>query len=175
MAEGGAPADLPAPAVLAHARESRFDWLLRPLGLNSIHSVVLQPLTNIAPDDPVIVRAEDQIHWFDFVAKLAMRRAHRLRFVQIVAAALIPVTQVMWVGFFARLSAAVLGAFIVLMQGLQGMWHDSDHYSLYRSTAEELQRHRFLFSVGAGPYANPPSGKTTRLPLAENVDAIVSR
>jgi pimeloyl-ACP methyl ester carboxylesterase len=130
----------------------------------------LPPRTEVVRDPAImaLARAENLAGFEDIVVT-------QIRFIQIVAAAAIPVTQVLWVGFSARLSAALLGAFIVLMQGLQGMWHDSDHYSLYRATAEELIRHRFLFSVGAGPYANPPPGKTARLLLAENVDAIVSR
>lgn len=114
-------------------------------------------------------RLEDQIGWYDRKSAMNQRWFKRLKGVQLVAAAAIPVAATFpldgWV-------TGTLGAGIVVLEGFQQLNQHQQNWISYRSTCESLRHEHYLFEAGAGPYAatdDPP-----RL-LAERVEALISQ
>jgi hypothetical protein len=130
----------------------------------------LAPVTDdAAPDDAVLGRLEEQIEWYDGRSERCQLMYKWLKFVEIAAAAAIPLAAVfeapLWVG-------AVLGTLIVLLAGLQHMNQYQTNWITYRSTCESLKHEKFLYLARARPYdeaANP--GRM----LGERVEAQISR
>jgi uncharacterized protein DUF4231 len=118
---------------------------------------------------PAWTRLEDQIAWYDEKSNDNRHWFKRLKVLQIVTAAAIPVA--------ASADAAgwligAGGALIVVVEGLQQLQQYQQNWTTYRATCERLKHEKFLFISGAGPYA------TTREPearLAERVEALVSQ
>lgn len=111
-------------------------------------------------------RLEDQLGWYDSKSTAAQRAYKRLKVAELISASAIPV--------FASVSiplTAVLGAVVVVLEGVQHLsqWHE--HWILYRSTAEALKHERYLFLAKAGPYSDEDLTQV----LAERVEALISR
>jgi uncharacterized protein DUF4231 len=114
-------------------------------------------------------RLEDQIAWYDARSQRDQRWYKRLKVVQIVVAAAIPVE--------AAASAAgwllgAGGAVIVVLEGLQQLGQYQHNWTSYRSTCEQLKHEKYLYAAGAGPYAGVPAPERV---LAERVEALVSQ
>ena len=119
-------------------------------------------------DHPAWARLVDQLDWYGRKSAAAQRAFLRLKVVEIVVAAAIPV--VAGVGGPALLTAA-LGAAVVVLEAVQQLYQWQTNWVLYRSTAEALKHEKFLFLSCAGPYAS-----ADRLPvLAERVEGLVSQ
>jgi hypothetical protein len=151
---------------------------LRPvavlLGLAAPDPIQLPDIVDLRPDDPVRQNVDQSIIWFDQNARRSMHAHFTLRTLQIILAAAIPVTQVLWTGLGARASAAILGALVAVVQGIDILHHYGQHYIAWRNTAQQLRRERYLFSIHAASYANPPQGYDARRLLAEHVDSITA-
>lgn len=114
-------------------------------------------------------RLEDQIGWYDSRSEQNQSWFRRLKVVQIVAAAAIPVA--------AGASAAEwlvgsLGAGIVVLEGLQQLFQFQQNWTTYRATCEALRHEKFLYEAGAGPYAS--AARPAAL-LAERIEGLVSQ
>src|SRR4051794_4009520 len=125
-------------------------------------------LTGSQPDHPAWTRLVDQLAWYDRKSVASQRAFKRLKVIEVVLAAAIPVVAGLrwptWV-------TAVLGAAVVVLEAVQQLYQWQTNWVLYRSTAEALKHEKFLFLSGAGPYA-----RTDRLPvLAERVEGLVSQ
>lgn len=118
---------------------------------------------------PAWERLQDQLRWYDTKSAAQKRWFHRLKVGQIVLAAAIPVVAA--VGGDAWI-AGILGAVLVVLEGLQQLFQFHENWLTYRATAEALKHEQYLFLAGAGPYAtasNPPAL------LAERVEGLVSQ
>lgn len=119
--------------------------------------------------DAALARLGDQITWYDAKSVFHQRWFKRLKGLQLVAAALVPV--------FATLDlmgwlTASLGALIMVLEGVQQLNQHQQNWVSYRSTCESLRHEEHLFRAEAGPY-----GKATdpaRL-LAERVEGLISQ
>ncbi len=114
-------------------------------------------------------RLEEQRKWYSKNSALNKQWFQRLKVVEIIAAALIP-----FFAGYANLTVltGILGVFIVVLEGLQGLYQFHDNWTSYRSTSEALKHEKYLYQAKAGPYkdaANPDAL------LAERVEATVSR
>jgi hypothetical protein len=114
-------------------------------------------------------RLEDQIAWYDAQSLHNQRWYKRLKVVQIVVAAAIPVA--------AAASApgwlmGAGGALIVVLEGYQQLQQYQHNWTSYRSTCEQLKHEKYLFAAGAGPYDGVPAPARV---LAERVEALVSQ
>jgi len=114
-------------------------------------------------------RLEDQLTWYDRKAQHHRERFQRLKVVQIVVAAAIPVTA--GAGASAWITGS-LGASIVVVEGLQQLFQFQQNWTGYRSTAEALKREKHLYLARAGPYAE--AARTDAL-LAERVEGLVAQ
>jgi hypothetical protein len=119
--------------------------------------------------EETMTRLERQIGWFDAKSAYNQRLFKWLKFVEIVAAASIPVLAAVgadvWVG-------AILGALIVVLEGLQHVNQYQSTWISYRSTCEALIREKYLFLARAGPYA---SLRRPELRLAERVENAIAQ
>jgi Protein of unknown function (DUF4231) len=132
----------------------------------------LPDVTGLDANNPLLVHVDGQIHWYDQNAIRARHWHFRLRGLQVVLAALIPVTQIVPTSIGWRITAGILAGLVAVCQGFEGMHHYGEHYVAWRATCQSLLRERQLFAAGAGPYAAFPRGSRESLRLlAERVDA----
>jgi Protein of unknown function (DUF4231) len=120
-------------------------------------------------DSAAGARLEEQIGWYDAKSQHNQRWFKRLKLLQIVTAAAIPVA--------AAASGPVWlmgggGALIVVLEGLQQLQQYQQNWTTYRSTCERLKHEKFLFLARAGPYAAVPRPDGL---LAERVEGLVSQ
>jgi Protein of unknown function (DUF4231) len=125
----------------------------------------------VTPDTTSVAykRLEDQIDWYDGKAEFNQRWYWSLKVVQIVAAAVVPVTAgesaPTWV-------TGGLGALIVVVEGMQQLFQLQPSWSRYRSTCEALRHEQYLYLSQAGHYRN--ADRLDAL-LAERVEGLVSQ
>jgi Protein of unknown function (DUF4231) len=121
------------------------------------------------PASPAWERLESQIDWYSRGARRNKRGYMRIKVVQIVSAALIPVLATAslptWV-------AGGLGALIVVLESVQQLFQFHSNWTHYRSTSEALKHEKYLYLAGAGAYAK--AADPTAL-LCERVEGRVSQ
>ena len=113
-------------------------------------------------------RLEQQIGWYDRKSTHAKRWYHRLKVTQILVAAAIPVTVA---AHAEQITAAVLGALIVVLEGFQQLFQFHSNWTTYRSTCERLKHEQYLYAARGGPYG----GTNPDARLAERVEGLVSQ
>jgi hypothetical protein len=118
---------------------------------------------------PAWQRLDEQISWYDRRSATAKRWYLRLKVTQIVIAAAIPVAAA---ADAPSIVPAVLGALIVVFEGIQQLFQFHSNWTTYRSTCEALKHEKYLYSAGAGPYAEAPDRDAR---LAERVEGLVSQ
>jgi hypothetical protein len=118
---------------------------------------------------PAWERLQDQLDWYDAKSQFNKRWYQSLKVAQIVVAAAIPAAVA--AGASAAV-AGVLGAVIVILEGLQQLFQFQQSWTGYRSTAEALKHEKFLYLAGAGPYG---AGDRRDGLLAERVEGLVSQ
>ena len=119
--------------------------------------------------DVVIDRLDDQITWYDSRSKQNQHRFKGLKYVEIVAAALIPILAAF--GGVPAWVAAILGGIVVVCEAVLHLNKYQENWLTYRSTAEALKHEKFLFLAHAGAYA---TSANPRVLLAERIEALVS-
>jgi hypothetical protein len=126
---------------------------------------------NLNVPDPIMARLEDQIAWYDRKSLLNQRIYKRLKMVEILAAALIPVLAA-W-GFRNVLGVtAALGLTITVIEGALHLNQYQENWIAYRSTCESLKHEKYAYLGKASPYAN---GGDSHALLAERVESLVSQ
>lgn len=131
-----------------------------------------QPSINQA--DSTSARLEDQIKWYDQKSVHSQSCFKKLKVIELVAAALIPlsagISAVLPIPY-PTIIAGVLGALIVVLESFQGLYQFQSNWMSYRSTCEELKHEKFLWLAKAGHYTD---AKDPNRLLAERVESIVS-
>lgn len=122
-----------------------------------------------APSGPTWERLEDQVGWYDRKSASSQRVFTRLKVLQLVAAAMVPVA--------ASVDAAVwitggLGALVVVVEGIQQLGQYQQNWTNYRSTCEALKHEKYLYLARAGHYHG--SDDPERM-LAERIEGLVSQ
>jgi hypothetical protein len=114
-------------------------------------------------------RLEEQVKWYSSGARRNKRWYMRIKLVQIVSAAAIPVLAATslptWV-------AGSLGALIVVLESVQQLFQFHSNWTHYRSTSEALKHEKYLYLARAGAYANVPNPEAL---LAERIEGRVSQ
>jgi hypothetical protein len=114
-------------------------------------------------------RLEDQIGWYDRKSTAAQRMYKRLKVLQLLAAAAVPVAAAAdaegWV-------TAGLGGVVLVLEGLQQLSQYQANWIGYRSTCEALKHEKHLYLAQAGPYVDPAAAGRT---LAERLEGLVSQ
>ena len=124
--------------------------------------------TGARPEHPAWARLVDQLDWYDRKSTAAQRAFTRLKVVELIIAAAVPV--VAGTGRSPWLTAS-LGAAVLVLEAVQQLFQWQTNWVLYRSTVEALKHEKFLFLSCAGPYASPDRLRV----LAERVEGLVSQ
>jgi hypothetical protein len=119
--------------------------------------------------DVTLRRLNSQIRWYDQQASLNNVGHKSLRVVSLAAAATIPVLAALSA---PAVAAAILGAGIVVLEGMQGLFQFSRNSVAFGVTRESLKREKYLYLASAGAYAR--SRNPDRL-LAEQIEALVAQ
>lgn len=125
------------------------------------------PQKSAAPFD----RIAKQSTWYGDKSQKNRTMYVRLKGLQIVLAAAIPVVSVAAASDPQRWTSAGLGALIGIVEGFLQLGQYQQNWLLYRATREALKREEFLYAAGAGPYAGV-AGKDEL--YIERCDAIMS-
>ena len=122
-----------------------------------------------APSSASWQRLEEQIRWYSHGSRRNKRWYMRIKVVQILSAATIPVLAATslptWV-------AGGLGALIVVLESIQQLFQFHSNWTHYRSTSEALKHEKYLFLANAGSYA---TAKDPAAMLAERIEGRVSQ
>ncbi|MGO8789366.1 MAG: DUF4231 domain-containing protein [Terriglobia bacterium] len=121
--------------------------------------------------DPTLERLEDQINWYDRKSNYNQRAYKWLKVVEVVAAALVPLSSGL------RVPAAITGSLGVLIAVLEGLLQLNQYHQngiTYRSTCESLKHEKYLYLANAGPYAGA-DGAQAHARLAERIESLVSQ
>jgi len=116
--------------------------------------------------DPTMERLEDQINWYDRKSNYNQRVYKWLKVIEIVAAALVPLSAGL------HLPAAVTGSLGVLIAALEGLLQLNQYHHnwiAYRSTCETLKHEKYLYLANAGPYS---TATTAHVLLAERIESL---
>jgi hypothetical protein len=130
------------------------------------------PPVGTVTNDPLVPaweRLEDQLSWYEGTSAHHKRWFLRLKVAQIVIAASIPAAAA--AGASAAV-AGVMGATIVVFEGVQQLFQFQQNWVTYRATAEALKHEKFLRAAHAGPYAG--AARPDAL-LAERIEGLVSQ
>jgi hypothetical protein len=124
------------------------------------------------PEEYLQQRVDDQIAWYDRKSQSAQRSYKRLRLLEILVAASIPVLS----GFNAMIPSAALiialaGVLLTVVAGLLSLYRYQEIWVNYRGVSESLRREKFLFLTRTTPYDVP-----SPLPLlVERAEALMSQ
>jgi hypothetical protein len=125
----------------------------------------------MADPDPIIERLEDQISWYDRKSASCQTAYRRIKTVEIVAAAVIPLmgaikwVEIVWV-------TGGLGVLITVLEGLLHLNRYQQNWLTYRSTCESLKHEKYVYIAGAAPYAGVANPRAL---LAERVEGLVGQ
>lgn len=113
-------------------------------------------------------RLEDQLGWYDRKSVSAQRAYKRVKTLELVVAAVVP----MLAGLSAPAAlTAALAVVVVIAEGVLQLNQWQTTWVLYRGTAEALKHEKYLHLSEAGPYAGPDRDRV----LAERVEGLVSQ
>ncbi len=123
-------------------------------------------------DDITLQRLDEEIAWYDRRASRNQLWYRVLKFVVIVAAALIP--------FLSGMEAikpwpwlvGALGVLIAIAEGVQQVNQHHANWTAFRATCEALKHEKYLYHANAGPYAG---ANEARVLLAERIEALISQ
>jgi hypothetical protein len=126
----------------------------------------------ISADEYIEQRLNDQAGWYDRKSSENQRWFKRLRFTEIVAAAIIPLLS----GFAGeslaiKIAIGALGVVVAVIASLLALLHLQEHWITYRATAEALKTDKFLFLTQTQPYENEDAFHL----LVQRVEALLSK
>jgi Protein of unknown function (DUF4231) len=126
----------------------------------------------MVPEEYIEQRLNDQIVWYDRRSGTNQRWFKRLRFAEIVAAAVIP-----FLSGFAGESLAIkiaigaVGVIVAVIASLLALLRLQEHWISYRATAEALKTEKFLFLTQTQPYDKEDAFHL----LVQRVEALLSK
>lgn len=125
-------------------------------------------------------RLEDQIKYYDNASILNKRWHMRIKVSEIAFAASIPVILALselasdaWSGpLLLRGLAAILGAAVAVLSGVQGICKFQENWMAYRTTCEMLRHEKYFYEMACGPYRDPAERACL---LVQRVEELISR
>jgi Protein of unknown function (DUF4231) len=130
-------------------------------------------MTHLTDADYIAQRLDNQMEWFERKCAYNQKAYKRLRMVELLAAALIPLLS----GIdstrlpHGTLIIGVLGMLIALIAGAMSLFKFHENWLQYRVTGEALKHERFMYLCRTGPY-----GADNRYPLlVERVEKILMK
>lgn len=98
-------------------------------------------------------RLDDQIKWYETKSAANQGAYKKLRLIEIIAAAMIPLLagysdRHAYVGF----AIGGLGLIVAVLAGIIGLYRFQENWGEYRTAAEALKQEKFLYLAKAEPY-----------------------
>ncbi|HSY67390.1 MAG TPA: DUF4231 domain-containing protein [Edaphobacter sp.] len=124
------------------------------------------------PENASLTRLDDQINWYDRRSRSSQVGFKALKIITIAIAALITINPLFVPSQQAARVAAVMGALVLLCEGIQQLNQYQANWISYRSTCESLKHEKFLFLALSGPYASTENPQNL---LAERIESLVSQ
>jgi hypothetical protein len=123
-------------------------------------------------DDITLQRLDEEIAWYDRAASRDQLWYRTLKFVVIVAAALIP--------FLSGMEAikpwpwlvGALGVLIAVAEGIQQVNQHHANWTAFRATCEALKHEKYLYLANARPYVGAQEAHAL---LAERIVTLISQ
>jgi hypothetical protein len=122
--------------------------------------------------DPIMQRLEEQIAWYDQKSIFNKKAYKRIKVVEIIAAALIPLIASLKIPYSTAVITGSLGVLITILEGLIHLNQYPQNWTAYRSTCEALRHEKFVYIAKAPPYSS--DGERYAL-LAERIESLVSQ
>lgn len=98
-------------------------------------------------------RVDDQIAWYDRKSASNQRWFYRLRMIELIAAAAIPLLAgYAEIAVELRIAMGVLGAIVAVIAGVLALYQFQENWTAYRSTCESLKQEKHLFLTRTEPY-----------------------
>jgi hypothetical protein len=118
-------------------------------------------------------RVDDQISWYDRKSLQNQKTFKRLRIIEIVAAAAIPLLagQIDTGGSALKWVVGALGSIVAIVAGLLSLYRLQENWIEYRVTCEALKHEKFLYLSRVGPYAVPEPFPV----FVERVESLISK
>ena len=117
-------------------------------------------------------RLDDQIDWYDRKSGSNQRAFKRLRLVEILTAAPIPVLAGFSQGSWSfALATGIAGMIVTVIAGILALYRFQENWREYRATSEALKQEKFLYLARARPYDSERHFET----LVQRVETLLSR
>lgn len=117
-------------------------------------------------------RVDDQITWYDNKSQKAQRNYKRLKIMEMVCSASIPILVAFWNSLtFIPPIVALLGAIVTVLAGIHGLYNFHENWIEYRSTAEILKHEKFMYLTQSGIYKENENAFNQ---FVERVESIIS-
>jgi hypothetical protein len=101
-------------------------------------------------------RLDDQINWYDKKSAFNQTAYKRLRLIEIIAAAFIPLlagyTQKENVGEHVSVTVGVNGLIVAVLAGIVSLYRFQENWNEYRASAESLKQEKYFYLARAEPY-----------------------
>lgn len=100
-------------------------------------------------------RLDPQIKWYDDKSAVYKKRFHWLKIGTMILGASIPVLTgfvPIWMGLLRVVG--IIGALIVVLEGLNSLWKSQEHWTRYRMISESLKHEKFMYLTSTGIYRN---------------------
>jgi hypothetical protein len=125
----------------------------------------------ILATDPIMRRLEDQITWYDCRSLRSQRIYKRIKVIEILAAAVIPLIAAFSIPHVAIITGS-LGVLITVLEGLIHLNQYQQNWIAYRSTCEALRHEKYVYLGKAAPYSGAEDAYAL---LAERIESLVSQ
>jgi hypothetical protein len=107
---------------------------------------------NMNPEEYIQTRVDEQIEWYNKKSGHNQNWFRRLRIIEIVAAAMIPLLAGYADLDAMKIAVAVLGLLIAVIAGVLGLFQFQENWTSYRVTCESLKQEKYLFVTKTEPY-----------------------
>jgi hypothetical protein len=98
-------------------------------------------------------RVDEQISWYDRKSASNQRWFYRLRMIEIIAAAAIPLlASYSAIAVELRILVGVLGGIVAVIAAVVALYQFQENWTAYRSTCESLKQEKHLFLTRTEPY-----------------------
>ncbi len=119
--------------------------------------------------DPTLERLDDQINWYDRKSSYSQKAYKVIKVIEILAAALVPLSAGL---HWPAAITGSLGVLIAVLEGLLQLNQYHHNWIAYRLTSETLKHEKYLYLANAGPYSAPANAHAL---LAERIESLVSQ
>lgn len=98
-------------------------------------------------------RLDDQINWYDKKSSANQAAYKRLRLIEIIAAAAIPLLA----GYrqtseYVAMTIGVIGLIVAVLAGIVSLYRFQENWREYRAVAESLKQEKYLYLARAEPF-----------------------